>query len=366
RCPSCDKDPGRAEDYCPRCGADLETGGPGPDATMCSSCSRVVKKGAAVCPRCALPIERSRIGHRETGSGWLDRLIVLGAVTGCFYFLVYRHVIAPVGPAAAVEPDAPTPGERVHDALAKGDAEAVAKALGDAVKEDGHDPALEPAYALALLRAGKKEDARGAIFDARQKRPDDVDLILVASEIAVAASDLDAARRVLGLVPQDKHDDRYHREQARIAEAAKDGVELEKAIKAIQSPLATETHRLAELHLERGLHHAEEKRYDAARDELEQAVVLGKRWALAHEKLGVVFLELRKWDAAEIQFGRALELEPEKPDLWLGIALARDRRHDTVRALDDYRAFLRKATDPRYEAQVKAVNARIAVLDKGK
>jgi Flp pilus assembly protein TadD len=360
RCPGCDKDPGHALDYCPRCGADLETGGPGPDSTICASCSRVVKKGSTVCPRCARPIERTS-GRPRSDVAWLDRLVVLAVLGACFYFLVYRHVIAPP-PANLADDDAgKTPAERVQGALARGDLDAASHALEDACATPDHDPGLDAACVLACLRAGRGDAAKAALLAARKTQPDSVDLMLLAVEVSATLGDADGAKKALALVPDAARDDRWQRARARAARAAREPDEETAALGAIKARTPEENDRRDAVALYAAQKKIEAGDLDGARAALEKLVAGSPGWEPARVKLGVLFLKAGKPSEAAVQLERACQIAPRDPAAQLGRGIAYDRLRNFPEAVSAYKTYLGLA-GPEDATEVKTIQARVAAL----
>jgi tetratricopeptide (TPR) repeat protein len=361
KCPNCDKDPGHAFDFCPRCGADLETGGPGPQATICGSCSRVVKKDAAVCPRCASPLTRGR-GQRARDGGWLDRAVFLLAAAACFYVLVYRHVIAPapLEEAAAPAEDA-TPADVVQQALARGDLDGAARALEEAARAPGHDPNLDFAYVIACRKAGKTEAARTAAFKLVSEHPKDQKAALLLAQCVLDAHDADGAARVLDQVPDAARDDDYLRVSLRLADSRGDEKSAFALLEKIQARTPAETRRLAEAALGRGNAALDAENLEVARKEFEAAIALAPTYAPARQRLGILYLKQRRFGEARAQFERALESGDPAPAL--GLAMVLDQSGDKAGAIKAYRAFLEKvAKDARFAKEAATVAARIKAL----
>lgn len=364
RCGSCERDPGE-EDDCYHCGADRETGGPGPRATVCESCSGVVLQGSAICFHCGQTMRSHR--RRQSGgrSTVLDRLIVLLTVLGVGYFLVYRNLIAPAPqPPAPALTAAPSDDPAVKAALSKAGELAKAKDRPQAVAvleaalakaATGDQARLQ--RALALVAEG---DAAAKAAQAALAIGEDPLLRRRLAELAWAKGDAQEIKSQLAKVPAPAREDSDWRLLA--AAERKLGGDWATALLKVKSPLASEKKPLATALWQRGLEHLGVKRVEQAVADLERAVDLDPKRSTLHASLGAAYLEAKKPAEARGAYQAAIRVEP-RPTHYLGLALALEGLNERVAAIQSYESFLQITKDiAAHEASRKKVRARLERL----
>lgn len=365
RCGSCDRDPGD-EDDCYHCGADLETGGPGPRATICESCSGVVLRGSAICFHCGQTM-RSRGRRRSSGrgSGFLDRLIVLATILGVGYFLIYRNLVAPPAPPPAAElPSQPSQDPAVESAITKagslvkdGDRAGAAKVLEAALAEaaPGDQARLQRALALVADGEAAAKAARAAL--AAGEDP------LLRRRLAKLAWDRGETKVAKGQVSKIPEEARLDADW-RLLAAAERKLEGDWAtpLLRIKKPLAGEKAPLAAALWRRGLEHLGVKRTEQALVDLERAVELDPKRSTLHASLGAAYLQAGKAAEAKTAYQAAIRTEP-RPTHYLGLALAQEGLNERKAAIRSYESYL-QITKGRAEdaAQQKKVRARLERL----
>lgn len=360
-CRSCGKDPGDGDD-CFRCGADLETGQPGPRATLCDGCGQVVLRTTALCPRCARPIAR-RPERGGRPNVLLERLILLTTLCGVAYFLVYLTFFKPPAPELELTDDV-APVEFARRALAKGDRARAVRALEDGLTALGDDPPSDEALDLlrALTLVAEPARAREAARRALAIGPDPA-VHLRLARLNLDAGDAEAAQRELDAVPTRARDDEHHRLRAE-AEQALGGDWLE-ALLQVEEPTPTEARRLAGALLERGRAHAKAGRTPQAKADLERACALAPKSAATHLALGMVLLEAGEPEPAAAALRHAVERDGRAATPHLALALALERTGDLAGAKTHYRKFVERAkAEGGQAARIRRVEARLKALSR--
>lgn len=364
RCGSCDRDPGE-EDDCYHCGADTETGGPGPRATVCESCSGVVLRGSAICFHCGQTM-RSRARRRSGGgSGFLDRLIVLATILGVGYFLIYRNLVAPAPqPPAVALPGTPPQDPALAVALQQaaqlaqsGDRAGATQVLQEALaKASAADqPRVQRALALAAEGEAAAKAARAALAAG-----EDPLLRRRLAKLAWDRGEAKAARDQLSKIPDESRLD----EDWRLLAAVERKLEGDWAtpLLRIRKPLAGEKAPLAAALWRRGLEHLGVKRLDQALADLERAVELDPKRSTLHASLGAAYLEAGKPAEAQTAYQAAIRTTP-RPTHYLGLGLAQEGLNERAAAIRSYESFLQITKGvPAHAAQQKKVRARLERL----
>ena len=373
RCPSCKRNPGDEAD-CYHCGADLESGGPGPRGTICESCAGIVLKGSAICFHCGetMRAPRRRVAGRDRS--WLDRLVVLATVLGVGYFLVYRGLVAPppgpeADPAPAASPDSDPPTElALREAAelvrAAKPAEAVTR-LTEALSAASPAGQVRLQRALALVADGEpaSQAARAALAAG-----EDPLLRRRLAALAWARGEVSAAKAELEQIPETSRADEDWRLLAAVERkaAGKGDRAWEAALLRIKSPLPGEKVPLASALWRRGLEHLAVERLDQAQADLERAVDLDPERAALHRSLGALYLKRGKPAEARASYQLALNREPNGPPaVQLGLALALEALNERVAArrfLEDYLTRAAAAGEP--AERVAAAKARLERLVK--
>jgi tetratricopeptide (TPR) repeat protein len=351
-CPSCRRDPGVDAD-CRHCGADLATGGPGPNAIVCGACGQVMRVGAALCPRCASPVARpSSRGGLDVGL-LVARVALLAALAGVGYFLVWRPLHAEVVAPPAGDEEGP-PAVRALALLERGEPDEAVRLL-EREAEGEQGLAARRALAFAARAAGRPDTARAAARAALDEA-EDADLRVLLALLALDAGRADEARRELARVPAARRDDAWQRVDARRRASA--GEDPVPALEAVKTRTPADTLALALALGDRALARAAAPdTATAAVTDLERARTLVDapqvrlRCALALAALDRHADALRDLDAA-------LRATPADPSLHLARALSLEATGDDAAAAISYREFLRVAgADPAHAARVRRVRA---------
>lgn len=363
RCGSCGKDPGDEAD-CYHCGADRETGGPGPRATVCESCSGVVLRGSAICFHCGQTMRSRGRRRAKGGSGALDRLIVLATILGVGYFLIYRNLVAPPSaPAAEALPAAPSQDPALEAALAKaaelaeedraGAAAVLQEALGKAAP--GDQARVQRALAFVAEGPSAQKAAEAAL-----SAGEDPLLRRRLAELAWGREELKATKAQVLEIPAELRGDRDWRLLAAAERAL--GGDWTPALLQIRKPTASERAPLAAALWQRGLEHLGVKRLEQATHDLERAVELDPKRSTLHASLGAAYLQGGKHAEAKTAYQAAIRTEP-RPTHYIGLALAQEGLNERAAAIRSYESFLQITQGvPEHAAQQKKVRARLERL----
>ena len=93
--------------------------------------------------------------------------------------------------------------------------------------------------------------------------------------------------------------------------------------------------RYAEYYSTRGLFHLENGENDAAKEDLDYALVLNKRQWLAHYGLAMLAFGKQEYTDAEKRFGDALAIRSDRAEIWYYRAVTRHNLGDDVQAMSD-------------------------------
>ena len=368
RCPSCERDPGPGAE-CAHCGADLASGGPGPDAEMCQACSGIVLASSAICLHCGATLRRRRRRPRGRGSGLADKLVLAATLVGMGYFLVYRNLIA-----APTPPPAPAAAER-----------GAARALEEAVElaEGG-----KPEAALARL-----EQALAGLGARAETRPERLRLLRgvallapgprareAAAEVLGEAEDARLRRRLARLALEEGEPQQARRELKRIAPEARQDPDwrllarVERqlegdwvgALSEVSRLEGGEAQQLARGLWERGRAALAAGRLGPARKDLERAASLAPREAALRVTLGALHLRGGRAADARRAYQEAIKLDPRPAASYLGLALALEGLHEGAKAAAAYEEFLRLAAgEGGHDARIERARARLKALRGG-
>ncbi|MBL4849687.1 MAG: tetratricopeptide repeat protein [Planctomycetes bacterium] len=365
RCSSCDKNPGDEAD-CYHCGADLESGGPGPRATVCESCSGVVLRGSAICFHCGQTMRSRRPRKQSGGSGALDRLIVLATVVGVGYFLIYKNLIAPTPPpqVAASLPSVPTDDPKLEAALTQAAAlfkegkrpEAV-KLLEETVQAAAPEHQTRVQRTLALIAEGATAEkaARAALAVG-----EDPLLRRRLAELAWQKGDAKGAKTQVRKIPSAARGDTDWRLLAAVER--KLGGAWEEALLELKKPLPAEKQPMAIALWRRGLDHLGVKRVEQALRDLERAVELDPKRATLHASLGAAYLQAKKPAEARIAYQAAIRTDPQ-PTSYVGLGLALEGLNERKSAIQSFESFLQMTAGVEKHAERrKQVVARLKRL----
>lgn len=181
-------------------------------------------------------------------------------------------------------------------------------------------------YTLASVLIGS-EDERFSLVYARlseQIRPDNIQAILLLSELLREQKQHDLATEILAKIPAD-HALFLNAELGR-ADTLLDAGEAQAAIAVLQG-LVRSHPNVAQVQMVLGDVYNSEKQYREANKAYSGAVVLVEKskrtqWYLYYAR-AISFERLNEWDNAEADFRKALELSPEQPSVlnYLGYSL---------------------------------------------
>ncbi len=167
-------------------------------------------------------------------------------------------------------------------------------------------------------------------------RPDHVDALLMSAELLSELNQLDLAGEAYRAVPKDSMD--HHVAELGRADVLGQSGKTDAAVEVLQS-LAAEKPDLPSVHVALADLQRREENYAAAVDSYNTAIDLAEgvsvaNWFLYYAR-GISHERLKQWDQAEADFRRALELNPDQPQVlnYLGYSLV-ERREKLDEALD--------------------------------
>lgn len=167
-------------------------------------------------------------------------------------------------------------------------------------------------------------------------RPDHVDAILLSAELLDALEQYDLAVEIYRKVPASSND--YHVAELGRAEVLSRSGKKDAAAEALQT-LASQNPNLPSVHVALADLQRQQEEYSSAVASYNRAIELtedtsGGNWFL-HYARGISHERLKQWDEAEADFRRALELNPDQPQVlnYLGYSLV-ERREKLDEALD--------------------------------
>ncbi len=167
-------------------------------------------------------------------------------------------------------------------------------------------------------------------------RPDHVDAILLSAELLDELKQYDLAVDTYRKVPADSND--HHAAELGRAEVLSRSGKTDAAIEVLQN-LSTKKPNLPSVHVALADIQRQQENYAAAVASYDSAIALtdaasSGNWFL-HYARGISHERLKNWDQAEADFRRALELNPDQPQVlnYLGYSLV-ERREKLDEALD--------------------------------
>ncbi|MFC3613094.1 tetratricopeptide repeat protein [Lutimaribacter marinistellae] len=167
-------------------------------------------------------------------------------------------------------------------------------------------------------------------------RPDHIDAILLSAELLEDMGQFDLSVATYRKVPQDSAD--HHAAEMGRAEALRRAGKPDAAIEVLES-LAMDYPTLPLVHSSLGDLQRQQEEYDAAIKAYDKALEFleegdNREW-FVHYARGISHERLKQWDQAEADFRRALELNPEQPQVlnYLGYSLV-ERKTKLEEALD--------------------------------
>ena len=188
------------------------------------------------------------------------------------------------------------------------------------------DGIAEVFYTLASALSGEQNDDLTLIYArlAIHLRPNHVDALLLTGELLEDMAQLDLAIALYDLVPEDHPS--YHAAELGRAEALRRQAKFDEAAGVLEALI--ETHgTLPVIHSTLGDLYRQMERYDAATEAYSTALGLysevGERqWFLLYAR-AITYERQDLWEQAEADFRRALELNPDQPQVlnYLGYSL---------------------------------------------
>nr|WP_217359958.1 tetratricopeptide repeat protein [Ruegeria arenilitoris] len=167
-------------------------------------------------------------------------------------------------------------------------------------------------------------------------RPDHIDAILLSAELLEQLSQNDLAAEAYRKVPTDSSD--FHAAELGRAEILAQSGKPDAAIEVLEN-LAARQPNLPSVHVALADLQRRQENYAAAVTSYDRAIELtetgsGGNWFL-HYARGICHERLKAWDKAEADFRRALELNPDQPQVlnYLGYSLV-ERQEKLEEALD--------------------------------
>ncbi|WP_162896829.1 tetratricopeptide repeat protein [Ruegeria sp. AD91A] len=167
-------------------------------------------------------------------------------------------------------------------------------------------------------------------------RPDHVDAILLSADLLETLQQYDLAVEAYRLVPADSND--HHAAELGRAEVLDRSGKTDAAVEVLQN-LAAQNPDLPGVHVALADLQRRQENYAAAVASYDTAIALtdsaaGGNWFL-HYARGISHERLKHWDQAEADFRRALELNPDQPQVlnYLGYSLV-ERKEKLGEALD--------------------------------
>lgn len=167
-------------------------------------------------------------------------------------------------------------------------------------------------------------------------RPDHIDAILLSAELLEQLSQYDLAAEAYRQVPTDSSD--FHAAELGRAEILAQSGKPDAAIEVLEN-LAARQPNLPSVHVALADLQRRQENYAAAVTSYDRAIELnetgsGGNWFL-HYARGICHERLKAWDKAEADFRRALELNPDQPQVlnYLGYSLV-ERQEKLDEALD--------------------------------
>ncbi|MDA7964592.1 tetratricopeptide repeat protein [Ruegeria sp.] len=167
-------------------------------------------------------------------------------------------------------------------------------------------------------------------------RPGHIDAILLSAELLETLNQFDLAVEAYRMVPPDSID--HHAAELGRAEVLRRSGKMDAAVEVLQN-LAIQQPDLPGVHVALADLLRQQEDYAAAVTSYDTAISLteegsGASWFL-HYARGISHERLKSWDSAEADFRRALELNPDQPQVlnYLGYSLV-ERREKLDEALD--------------------------------
>lgn len=167
-------------------------------------------------------------------------------------------------------------------------------------------------------------------------RPDHIDAILLSAELLEGLNQFDLAVEAYRMVPPDSID--HHAAELGRAEVLRRAGKRDAAVEVLQN-LAVQKPDLPGVHVALADLHRQQEDYASAVKSYDAAIELtaensGANWFL-HYARGISYERLKNWDGAEADFRRALELNPDQPQVlnYLGYSLV-ERQEKLDEALD--------------------------------
>ena len=253
--------------------------------------------------------------------------------------------------------------------LALNDPVAATRSLAEVARADGvGDPYADRLMGAALVRSGSVEEGLAFLERSVAARPADVDARLDLVEAYLAAGRPEAARGLLGALPEGAAAERGRVLAVVASTAGQSRIDAQAAVERLvaEDPTDASLLRIA------GLYLASSGALERGRELLRESVAADPRAVNSRLALATVESQLGDVDAAQVQLGAILDLEPANQRAHLGLArlaLARGDLGAATRRLEQAISADPSAVEARLQlsrlamAQADAARGR-ALLDQ--
>lgn len=194
------------------------------------------------------------------------------------------------------------------------------------------DGVAEVFYSIAGALTGEADAAYTLLYTRMTEylRPDHVDAILLTAQLLEELGRHELATSVYNQIPAD--DPAFHAAELGRAEAQRQSGDIDGAIKTLQK--LSESHAgQASVHIALADILRREERYEEANSAYDEAIALFEtadpaQWAIYFAR-GITYERTDRWELAEADFRKALELEPDQPQVlnYLGYSFVEQREN---------------------------------------